>query len=84
MKSEDKRKDIQFRGLIETQKDRIKELLQKTQQLESLCDKMNEALERIEGMAERPVCICGVQTGTAAIKACAEQAIKAYNEFKEK
>jgi hypothetical protein len=30
-----------------------------------------ETIERIEGMAVRPHCLCGRPTGTAAIQACA-------------
>jgi len=41
-----------------------------------------EALERIHGMAERPACVCGRPTGTAAIKQCAQQALTAYKEGK--
>jgi hypothetical protein len=33
------------------------------------------ALERIRAMAVRPRCICGVNTGTAAIEACASSAL---------
>ena len=35
------------------------------------------ALQRIHDMAERPTCICGVPTGTAAIKTCAAAALAA-------
>lgn len=37
---------------------------------------LQAALERIAGMSERPVCVCGVKTGTAAIKACTLAALK--------
>lgn len=47
---------------------------------EAARDASQAALERISGMAERPVCICGVPTGTAAIKACADKAIAARKE----
>ena len=39
-------------------------------------DTLRGALERIAGMSERPKCVCGITTGTAAIKSCAEQALK--------
>lgn len=38
-------------------------------------ERLQEGLERVEGMAERPVCICGVPTGTAAIKQAARAAL---------
>jgi len=36
---------------------------------------LRAALERIEAMAVRPYCACGAPTGTAAIRACAQQAL---------
>jgi len=39
-------------------------------------ERLRAALERIRGMSERPVCTCGIQTGTAAIKSCANTALK--------
>ncbi len=53
-----------------------KRLQRKIEQLQSDRAVLLEALERIEGMAERPSCICGKPTGTAAIKSCANQAIE--------
>lgn len=41
-----------------------------------------EALERIEAMAVRPKCICGVITGTAAIQHCAREALRRLEELK--
>lgn len=38
-------------------------------------ERLRTALERVHGMAERPVCLCGRPTGTAAIKAAADAAL---------
>jgi hypothetical protein len=38
---------------------------------------LREALERIEGMAGRPKCLCGRPTGTPAIRQCARAALEA-------
>lgn len=40
-------------------------------------DAAREALRRIEGMAERPHCLCGRPTGTATIRRCARAALSA-------
>ena len=39
-------------------------------------ERLRAALERIEAMSERPKCVCGRPTGTAAIKACAREALQ--------
>ena len=43
--------------------------------LEARVAVLEGALQRINDMAGRPRCVCGTQTGTAAIKACAKQAL---------
>lgn len=48
----------------------------RVRQLTGRVRELEEAMQRIHGMAERPVCTCGVKTGTAAIKLCAEKVLK--------
>lgn len=43
--------------------------------LEAENARLRAALERIEAMAERPRCTCGLLTGTAAIKSAARAAL---------
>jgi hypothetical protein len=38
-------------------------------------DEAVHSLGRIRDMSERPLCVCGRATGTAAIKACATTAL---------
>ncbi len=45
--------------------------------------RLRDALERIEAMAARPVCTCGVQTGTAAIRTCARAALRGEESEEE-
>lgn len=46
-------------------------------ELEHQVATLREALARIEAMAERPRCVCGRLTGTAAIQSCARAALGA-------
>ena len=39
-------------------------------------DRLRVALERIDGMAGRPKCLCGRPTGTPAIRQCARAALE--------
>lgn len=43
-------------------------------------ERLTAALERIRDMSERPVCTCGIQTGTDAIKSCANTALAAVDK----
>ena len=45
--------------------------------LQARRDRLREALERIDGMAGRPKCLCGRPTGTPAIRQCARAALEA-------
>ena len=47
-------------------------------------ERLRAALERIEAMSERPKCVCGRPTGTAAIKACALEALQDKDPTGEK
>ncbi len=62
--------------LIEEQEDKLKVAKSEQSKTEGLFD----ALDRIRDMSERPICVCGRSTGTAAIKTCAEKAIQTYQE----
>lgn len=58
----------------------IDELETEIQQLQANQAVLLEALERIEAMAECPACFCGYPTGTAEIKECAQQTLKAVKD----
>jgi hypothetical protein len=59
------------------QAETIRELDATVQRLTREKEAMQEGLERVRDMAERPVCICGRLTGTAALKLCAARALDA-------